>query len=164
MSLVELPALPLPREPPKYKEWEKDWPQFLSAYQLAFNAERYATQQLAAVATKNDNIIAARVAGYLLVELFNCSEILTTRPCEQLSVDLQSESRDGGSVNDVVFKIGKMYRDHFIRLCTFFFFYIRHSVSQFPCSQDDNHDVHHPLTSPFPPFLRYIGKRNQGLY
>jgi hypothetical protein len=115
MSLVELPEFPLPREPPKYEEWKKDWPQYLGAYNLAFNAERDATE--------NDDIISARVAGYLLVELFNWSNILTMCPCDQLSNELQSKSQEpGGSVNDVVFKIGKMYRDRFIRLCAFLFF------------------------------------------
>ena len=79
MSLVELQALPLPREPPSpmYEEWQKDWPQYFSAYNLAFNAERYATQ--------SDDIMSARVAGYFLIELFNRRALLTTKPCDRLS-------------------------------------------------------------------------------
>ena len=76
MSLVELQVIPLPREPPKYEEWQKDWPQYLSAYNLAFNAERYATQ--------SDDIISARVAGYFLIELFNEHTLLTMEPCDHL--------------------------------------------------------------------------------
>ena len=114
MSLVELQVLPLPREPPTYEEWQKHSPQYLSAYNLAFNAEGYAT--------KDDDIISARVAGYFLIELFKWREILSTVPCDRLSIELQSESRKGGSVNDVVFQVGKMYRERFIRLCAFIFF------------------------------------------
>jgi hypothetical protein len=96
MTSVELQALPLPREPPKCEEWQKDWPQYLSAYNLAFNAERHATQ--------NDDIISARVAGYFLIELFNRHAFLTTEPCNRLSIKLQSEGWEPGmSANDVVF-------------------------------------------------------------
>ena len=112
MSLVELQALPLPREPPKYEEWQEDW---LSAYNLTFNAERYATQ--------NHDIISARVAGYFLIELFNRRAFITTEPCDRLSKRLQSEGREPGmSANDVVFQVGKLYRDRLIRLCAFNFF------------------------------------------
>ena len=125
MTSVELRPLPLPPSPPEYDTWHKDCPQYLSAYNLAFNAERYATQKLVADSTTNDNIISARVAGYLLVELFNWREILTTRPCDQLSKEIQSESQEsGGSVNGVVYKVGKFYRDRFIRLCAFHFTYV----------------------------------------
>ena len=125
MSSVGLQPLPLPPSPPEYDTWHKDCPQYLSAYNLAFNAERYATQKLVSGPTKDDNIICARVAGYLLVELFNWREILTTHPCDRLSKELQSESQEpGGSVNDVVFKVGKLYRDRFIRLCAFHLTYV----------------------------------------
>jgi hypothetical protein len=86
MTTVELQPLPLPPSPPEYDIWQRDYPQYLSAYNLAFNAERYATQKLVAGSTINDNIISARVAGYLLVELFKWREIITTSPCHRLSI------------------------------------------------------------------------------
>jgi hypothetical protein len=136
MTSVGLQPLPLPPSPPTYDTWQKDCPQYLSAYNLAFNAERYATQKLVAGPTKNDNIMSARVAGYLLVELFNWRKILTTGPCDQLLKELQSKSLEpGGSVNDVVFKVGKLYRDRFIRSCAFHLLHTSFDVSiSGPCS------------------------------
>jgi len=117
MESVELEPRPLLREPPTYDTWKHDWPQYLSAYNLAFNAETYATQQPETDPSRNDNIISARVAGYFLIELFNRHTSLTTEPCDRLSIELQWEGREPGmSANDVVFRIGKLYRDYFMRL------------------------------------------------
>ena len=69
MASVDLKPLTLPSEHVTYGIWQKDWPQYLSAYKLAFDAEEYATQQ--ADPAKKNNIMFARVAGFLLVELFN---------------------------------------------------------------------------------------------
>ena len=122
MTSVELHPSPLPSLPPTHDTWQKYWPQYLSAYNLALNAETYATQQAEADPAQNDNITSARVAGYLLLEFFHLRDILTTGACEQISKELHLENQEpGGSVNDVVFKIGKFYRDRFIRLCMFHF-------------------------------------------
>jgi len=117
MESVELEPRPLLREPPTYDTWKNHWPQYMSAYNLAFNTETYATQQPETDPSRNDNIISARVAGYFLIELFNRHTSLTTEPCDRLSIELQSEGREPGmSANDVVFRIGKLYRDYFMRL------------------------------------------------
>ena len=122
MTSVELHPSPLPPSPPTHDTWQKNWPQYLSAYNLALNAETYATQQAEAHPAQNDNIIFARVAGYLLLEFFDLRDILTTGPCDQILKELQSGSQEpAGNANDVVFKIGKFYRDRFIRLCMFHF-------------------------------------------
>ena len=121
MESVELqPRLPRPllREPsPTYDTWKNDWPQYLSAYSLAFNAETYATQKAEADSTQNDDITSARVAGYFLLEFLNWRYILTTGPCDQLSKVLLPKSQEP----DVVFNVVKWYRDRFIRLCAFHF-------------------------------------------
>ena len=125
MASVDLQSLPLPPEPTTYEIWREDRPQYLSAYNLAFNAESHAAQQAEAEPTNKakDNIISARVAGYLLVELFDRREILTEGPCSRLSIELQSEDKEGGDANDVVFKLGKLYRDRLMRLCAFHLFH-----------------------------------------
>jgi len=114
---MALQSLPLPSKPTTYEIWREDRPQYLSAYNLAFNAEKYATQQAEADPSNNlrakDNIISARVAGYILVEFFNRRAILTEGPCRYLSIEL---NRDDGDANDAVFNVGKFHRNHFLRL------------------------------------------------
>ncbi|KAF8259704.1 hypothetical protein EI94DRAFT_1750815 [Lactarius quietus] len=118
MASVGLQSRPLPPEPTTYEIWREDRPQYLVAYNLAFNAEKYATQHAEAEPTNEvkDNIISARVDGYLLVELFNRRAILTEGPCIYISKELRSEDREGGDANDTVFKVGNFYRDRFLRL------------------------------------------------
>ena len=100
---------PLPPQPSlgMHDEWQER-PKYLEAYQRARIAEGHAPE--------NDDAIAARVAGYLLVELFNRRSILTEEPCRQLSKELLSEDREGGGAYDTVFNVGKHYRNHFVRL------------------------------------------------
>ena len=120
MASANLKPLSLPPKPTTYDIWQKGRPQYLSAYKRAFDAEVYATQQ--AGPTKKKNIMFARVAGFILVELFNRQGILTEGPCEHLSKELLSDDREGGTPNDVVFKIGDFYCNHFIRVCASHFF------------------------------------------
>src|ERR1700761_8561025 len=120
MTSANLKPLPLPSQPETYDIWQRDRPQYLSAYNLAFDAEVYATQK--ADLPRKNNIMFARVAGFLLIELFNRRAILTEGPCESLSNALQYDDQECGSTNDVVFKIGEFYCNHFLRVCASRFF------------------------------------------
>ena len=146
MESVNFDPRSLPSEPTTYQIWQKDWPHYLSAYNLAFDAEKYATQQPEGP-TKDKNIMFARAAGFFLVELFNRHAILTVGPCEQLSKELQSKDREGGTANDVVFKVGKFYRDVFLRLCAFHFFHKSFGILMFLQSGQP------PRRTPHPPRL-----------
>jgi len=126
MSVVDVRKRSLSLDPTTYEiSWEVG-SEYLSAYKLAYDAEIYAAQQAGARPTNKeekdkieqaeDDIISARVAGYLLVELFRQREILTEEPCKRLLKELRSESREGGDANDVVFQVGKLYRNKYIRL------------------------------------------------
>ncbi|KAF8257881.1 hypothetical protein EI94DRAFT_1756444, partial [Lactarius quietus] len=126
MSIIDVQKLSLSLDPTTYEiSWEVG-SKYLSTYKLTYDAEIYAAQQAGARSTNKeekdkieqaeDDIISARVAEYLLVELFCQREILTKEPCKCLSKELRSESWEGGDTNDVVFQIGKLYHDKFIRL------------------------------------------------
>jgi hypothetical protein len=134
MSVFQSPAnSSLSPDPTTYEglSW-RDESQYLRAYLRAYNAEIYATQQAEANPTNKqakDNIISARVAGYLLVELFRQREILTKEPCRYLSKGLLSEDQEDGDANDTVFKVGKFYRNKLIRLCAFYFFHMSFDIS-----------------------------------
>ena len=98
-----------------HDEWQER-PKYLEAYQRARTA------------TGDDDAIAARVAGYLFVELFNRRSILTEEPCRQLSKELLSKDREGGGADDTVFNVGNHYRNHFVRLCKSHCFYTSHPI------------------------------------
>jgi len=67
--------------------------------------------------------MSARVAGYLLIELFNRREILESgEPCSKLTRGVESSSQTGGTAHDVVFAVGRQYCDYFLRTCMFRFF------------------------------------------
>ena len=120
MASADLEPIPLPSEPVMFDKWQKDRPQYLSAYNLAFDAEKYAAQQ--AGSTRKKNVVFARVAGFLLVELFKRRATLTEGPCEHLSKELLSDHRERGTTNDVVFQIGEFYCNHFLRAGASHFF------------------------------------------
>ena len=93
-------------------------PSRYNAYNRILRAEQHAVQQRA-----KEDIVSARVAGYLLLEFHAQSDILGDRPCTSL-VSLvvlpPPESADtGGNEHDVVFGVGKLCRDKLIRLCAF---------------------------------------------
>ena len=161
MESAGLRPHPLPPKPTTYEIWREDRPQYLSAYNLAFNAEKFATKQAEAnPINRKDNIISARVAGYLLVELFNRRAILTEGPCSYLSNELRSEDREDGDSNDVVFKVGKFHCDYFLCSCTFHFSYTSEDISIL-CSSDNHgipHGVPHILIGSFWHFLRHGGR------
>ena len=130
MSTVQLSPSPLPRR------MNKDASKV--AYDIVLDAESYANNQLEASqeelnqATKagrgaakkaileaKENLIFARVAGYLLIELFIRRGVLTNRPYQSLVKQLTSPPRNGGTAHDVVIQVGKWHFDHLLRMCTF---------------------------------------------
>jgi hypothetical protein len=98
------------------------WLNAVSAYKVILQAEALAIQDEA-----NENIISARVAGYLLLELYARRGILGDQPCATVIDEIMSPSQDGGAnserdVIDVVFEIGRWYQDRLIRACAFDYF------------------------------------------
>ena len=120
MAPTDLHPCPLPPRPTTYEEWREYRPTYLSAYSLAFDAENYATNQAEANENREDDIISARVAGYLLVELF--TQLATERPCNSLAKQLLSQAQESEDTHDVIFRVGKWHRDHLLRCCVFNFF------------------------------------------
>jgi len=125
MSTIALSVIPLPPEPAP--------PDYLSAYDKIFKAERHAVQQVeinTANEEEKENLISARAAGYLLVELFNRRAILSERACASLAKQLMLEPRKpGGTDYDLVFDIGSRYREYFLRSCMFDFFPMSFGIS-----------------------------------
>ena len=129
-----LSPAPLPRKPvPFDEEWPKYRPTYFSAYVKAYNAERHAVEQVEANPTNKEaeqNVISARIAGYLLVELFRRRTILSDGPCVSLVKQLISPPREPEDTDhDLVFRIGKWHREYFLRLCTFDFFPMPFGIS-----------------------------------
>jgi len=132
MTTIEFSPSPLPRKPAPYEEWREDWRNYLSVYDIVLNAERYAVQLVEANSSDRnakENTTFARVAGYLLVELYNRRTILSEEPCISLVKQLISPSREPGDVHDVVFKVGERLRNHLVRLCASDFFPASFSIS-----------------------------------
>jgi hypothetical protein len=155
MSTIKLPVTPLPPKPVPYEEWQLAWPDCRSAYDRVYNAEWHALQQVEANATSKETkqkLISARVAGYLLVELFNRRTILSEGPCASLVKKLISSPRvPGGTDHDLVFDIGKWNRDYFLRLCTFDSFPMSFGISvslQFGHLPGSTHYPPHTLRVP----------------
>ena len=125
MAEAELTPVPLPRKPIPYEEWLEHRHNYPSAYERVYNTERHTVKQVEANPTNKEaeeDVISARVAGYLFVELFNRRTILSGGPCKSLvkqHISSPRESSDTG--HDLVFRIGKWYREYFLRLCTFNF-------------------------------------------
>ena len=113
MTVIRLSPSPLPREPAQSEALDAYSPDYLSAYNLVLDAELHANER--------DNLISARVAGYLLLELFNRRGILSEGPCASLVKQLNSPSRQGKSDIQVVFELGEFHRNHLLRLCGFDF-------------------------------------------
>jgi hypothetical protein len=121
MSVVTLLSAPLPRNPPNHQQWAENEPNLQSAYDLTVYAEHHATQKLHTNPNDREakeNITSARVAGYLLIALFDRRGALTDKAWRQVSNELRSQAREHGDEHDRVFAIGKWYRNYFLRACT----------------------------------------------
>ena len=140
MATIMLSPSPLPRLPALYKEWLEHRSSYLCAYEKVHNAECHAAQQTGREAEQN--VISARVAGYLLVELYARRAILSEAPCESLTKQLLSPPQEPGVTEyGLIFRIGELHREYFLRLCMFDFSPMLFSISislQFgcpPCTQ-----------------------------
>ena len=84
-------------------------------YDMIFRAERHAVQQEA-----EENIMTARVTGYLLLELHAQAGIFGDAPYTSLVNLIISPPRStGGNEHDVVYHVGKFCCATLIRLCMF---------------------------------------------
>jgi len=91
-----------------------DRPYRFSAYRMILQAEQYAVQQQA-----EEDIISARVVGYLLLELDAQPSTFGDGPCASIVKQVTSPPQDAGdNEHNVVFNVGKLYRDKLIRMCT----------------------------------------------
>jgi hypothetical protein len=167
MSTIKLPVTPLPPKPVPYEEWQLAWPDCRSAYDRVYNAEWHALQQVEANATSKETkqkLISARVAGYLLVELFNRRTILSEGPCASLVKKLISSPRvPGGTDHDLVFGSVNGTAITFYA-CVRSVPSLRRSASQFPCSSDIYPEVPNTLLTPFASLAGYLGGYDKGLH
>lgn len=141
-------------------------------YDIVLDAESYANERLKASEEELDhaaktgreaakkaiqeakqNLMFARVAGYLLIELFTRREILTNGPYQSLAKQLTSPPRDGGTTHDIVIQVGKWHFDHLLRMCTFVSPLIC-SGSQFPCRLYGHQIVPNSFLTPLASLLR----------
>jgi hypothetical protein len=72
MTTIELSTTLLPPKPAPSEEWRASRPDYLSMYRLVLGAECHANEQVEANPTREaaDNLVFARGAGYLLLELY----------------------------------------------------------------------------------------------
>jgi len=115
MTTVALSTNPLPPSP---QAWAST-PSHLEAYNLVLKAESHANEQVQVNPNPeaDDRLMSARIAGYLLLELFERREILSDNPCASLVSQIISTSRKFGGTYDAVFGLGEWHRDRLIRMC-----------------------------------------------
>ncbi|KAF9778920.1 hypothetical protein BJ322DRAFT_1113799 [Thelephora terrestris] len=85
---------------------------------MILNAEYHANLQVEANPSRKDakdNVIFARVAGYLLLELYGRRMTLSDEPASSLVSQLLSRSEEGKCGHDVVFEVGKWHHDYLLR-------------------------------------------------
>ena len=144
---------PPPRKPAPSEEWRVTWPTYLSTYDIILDAEDHPVQ-VQQVETDSsdqeasDNLMFARVAGYLVLEFFIRRVILTETPCV-------SPSREFGTARDVVFAIGSRGRENPLSLCVYGLLLL-HLTSQFLCSLEIYQEVYHTLLASLVSFRRHV--------
>ena len=118
MTTIVLSPSPLPRKPAPYEEWLEH--RHLSVYEKLFNVERHAAQQGEANPANKEaeqNLTSARIAG---------RAILSESPYALLMEQLEPESRDNIGL---VFDVGELHREYFLRLFPFDFFRMSFGIS-----------------------------------
>lgn len=113
------PSSPLPLNPFNDPTWLSE---YFPAYEVVLNAESHADDLFKANPRgrgEKENLAYARLTGFLLIELFDKRKVLLVDPCTALALAIATPPRDGGSVHDLVFSLGKLYCNHFIRTCAF---------------------------------------------
>jgi hypothetical protein len=120
ITAAGLSVSPLPRPPPPYDDWVLNSPNYITAYNTILNAERHAVTQAAPFNKKaRQNVMFARLAGYLLLELFYRRGILTEGPCRSIATQINKPSRGNSTDLEVVFEVGEWQYKYFIRMCAF---------------------------------------------
>jgi len=123
-------------------------PDRYSAYNMILQAEQRAVQQQA-----QEDIMSARVVGYLLLEFIAQCDALGDSPCASLVKWVTSPPQStGDNVDDVIFGVGKLCRDKFICLCAFQVFFPTRHLQQLS-SSNVQHPVPTTLLTPFTCFL-----------
>ena len=87
-------------------------PNAVAAYEKVLKAEAQAIQD-----GTNQDLEYARVAGYLILELYACRDILGDRPFITVIDDVVQpfQDRDGKGDHSVVYGVGKRYLENLIR-------------------------------------------------
>jgi hypothetical protein len=97
----------------------------------------------------------ARVAGYLLLELYDRRMTLSDEPASSLVSQLLSRSEEGKCGHDVVFEVGKWHHDYLLRRCASDLFSMPFGVSVSPQFVLLPRSTPHPLhTLRVPPSTR----------
>ena len=93
-----------------------NFPHRLSAYRMILRAEQLAIKEQA-----KEDIISARIIGYLLLEFHAQYRIFGGKPCTELVRWATSPSRnpDRPEQHHVIFDVGKLCRDKLLRACAF---------------------------------------------
>jgi hypothetical protein len=115
MNVVPDPPILLPTfESPQFRELEPPIPAYAKALQAAYSnilqAEDRALQDGA-----DENVISARVVGHLLLELYARRGILGDQSYLSVIDEIVCSPQDRD--DDLIFELGKRYRDHLIRPC-----------------------------------------------
>ena len=86
-----------------------------SAHDMILRAERDAVERQA-----KDDTICARVAGYLLLEFHARWSLFGDKACASVVMQVTSRPQDtSGDEHSVIFEVGRLFREKFIRLCAF---------------------------------------------
>ena len=93
----------------------RDHAHILSAYNMILQAERDAVERQA-----EGDIVSARVAGNLLLEFYAQSAHFGSKACASVVMQVTSLPQDpSGDEHRVIFEVGRLFRDKFLRLCAF---------------------------------------------
>jgi len=88
----------------------------VSAYRKILHAE--------AEANADEEVVLARVVGYLLLELHARRHVLGNKPYERIVDELVSPTRPIDNEDELVFECGQRYRDILIRGCEFAYSFV----------------------------------------
>ena len=128
----------------------------VSVYRRILEAEAQAVQDGA-----DENVISARVIGYLLLELYARCPTLGIQACSKVIQEVISLSQDSEhDEHDVIFMVGERHRDHLIRGCRLDYLSVLFNISVVS-SQDTRQAVHPSFLTPFASFLRQVNRPGQ---
>ena len=155
---IMLTASPLPTvESPQFKESGLgELANAISVYRRILEAEARAVQDGA-----DENVISARVIGYLLLELYARCPTLGDQACSKVIQEVISLSQDSEhDEHDVVLMVGKRHRDHLIRGCRLDYLSVLFKISV-ASSQDTRQAIHPAFLTHFASFPRHVDRPGQ---